>query len=65
MRLILLGRVIGRQLCRVGLHRWRRVRNLSSLDAREHGLSGTTFLVTGHYFTDRCVRPGCGKERDA
>lgn len=68
MRLILVARWAGRQLCRVGLHRWGRVREITGLDLkgtspRPDGGVEVYFWSTGHRYVIRCRRPGCKVEQ--
>jgi hypothetical protein len=70
VRLLLIVRVFGRQLCRIGLHRWRRVREITALDLkganpRPDGGIEVQFWTTGDRYVIRCKRPGCRHERSA
>ena len=74
MRLIVMARLArqlaSRQLCRVGLHKWGRVREITSLDLRNvwprpDGGTEIAFWATGERFGERCQRPACRRERAA
>lgn len=61
-------RLLGRQLCRIGLHRWGRVREITGLDVKGISLlpDGSLDLhgrVTGEWFGLRCERFGCRAEQ--
>jgi hypothetical protein len=62
------GRFMGRQLCRIGLHRWGRVREITDLDLkgtspRPDGGIDVQFRTVGDRYVIRCERPGCRHER--
>jgi hypothetical protein len=68
VRLILFGRWLGRQLCRIRLHRWQKVRTITGLDfrgttPRPDGGVDVRFWATGTRFDRKCAR--CGTERNA
>lgn len=68
MRLILAARWAGRQLCRVGLHKWGRVREITGMkikDTAPHPDGGidVRFWATGNRYVIRCRRPGCKVEQ--
>lgn len=70
MRLILVARWFGRQLCRVGLHKWGRVREITGLQLGSasrapNGDAQLNFWPTGHRFAIQCVRYGCRVEQQA
>jgi len=67
MRLILAKRWAARQLCRIGLHRWGRVRAITDLDLRTASLVAEAveiaFRVKGDRYAIQCERPGCRRTR--
>lgn len=70
MRLLLIARAFSRQLCRIGLHRWGRVREITGLNLRgawprPGGGLEIDSLVTGSRYAIVCERPGCRRERSA
>jgi len=62
-------RTLGRQLCRIGLHRWGRVREITGLDLRGSSLTRNgvdlQFWAAGSRYAVKCQRPGCRAEQGA
>jgi hypothetical protein len=63
-------RLLGRQLCRVGLHRWGRVREITGLELRgtsprPDGGMNVDFRTTSSRYAIQCVRPDCRRRRSA
>jgi hypothetical protein len=68
VRLILFGRWLGRQLCRIRLHKWEKVNTITGLKLRAirpgpDGGGEAQFWATGTRLASICAR--CDVERDA